>query len=511
MAIDLSTSSWTDHADLSAEVCLTCEDALARVTDARAALKRARQAAHSDRVLGELVAAETIARAARALRASLVALGAATYERAQAQTAALPARRDSPDMPPAPPSSAPVAAPANPLEPIPAKPPEPIPAQQAPPPAPLTPDDLGRLQAALNDRSLSAEPCAEGAQVDALIQARKRAAEIAREAHNRLQPTPERLRKKDDIQREVDVLVEAGGLLGAWSQLDAKANLALTSWMCHRARAAQKEVRRRDLHACAERLDRLFQVLSGHSKRSRPGLIHGLAREHEPEPGESWLSHARASEQRVVALFAQRDDSAPGPNIDDALRRLTDDVKRGMDDAAFARRAEAIVAMGASQHHTRLVRLATIHADALPDTLADLRRAALAEREADLEDDTEPPSRLLSGWPWLPATLGKTAIVVGGDPRPERVKRIKEAFGFREVEWVDQGSASGARLDSLLQKMRNGTVDVVIMMRAFSSHTLTDRTFALKDAPCITVLSDSYGIQQIKLAIERYAQPASPR
>jgi hypothetical protein len=95
-------------------------------------------------------------------------------------------------------------------------------------------------------------------------------------------------------------------------------------------------------------------------------------------------------------------------------------------------------------------------------------------------------------------------VIVGGDPRPDRVGRLREVFGFDSLDWLEDAT-SARRLDALLQRMRNGSVDVVIVLRAFSSHRLSDAVFAANDTPCLRVLADTYGVHQVRLAIERYA------
>ena len=134
--------------------------------------------------------------------------------------------------------------------------------------------------------------------------------------------------------------------------------------------------------------------------------------------------------------------------------------------------------------------------------------AVVDEIEAETHED-EPRERIVTDdWAWRHHTDGRSAVIVGGDPRPERVARLQEEFGFASLEWIDNASGAGKRLDSLLERMRHGTVDMVIMMRAFSSHTLTDATFGLKDRACDLVLADTYGVTQVRLAIERFLDPA---
>jgi hypothetical protein len=57
--------------------------------------------------------------------------------------------------------------------------------------------------------------------------------------------------------------------------------------------------------------------------------------------------------------------------------------------------------------------------------------------------------------------------------------------------------------------MRHGTVDMVIVLRAFSTHKMSDKVFGLEVSPCARVLADSYGVQQVRLGIERFCTAQS--
>lgn len=377
-------------------------------------------------------------------------------------------------------------------------------ARPTPPAVEVTPARLNALRQALGQRRFVEEE-----QAEATRQAmQQRSVREVRSALELLHATPHKLTNRGAISREVTRLVDSGSRWQAWADAGRTANYALTAWVTARARAAQKAAQLRGMQVELDALLRLFPALSNHSKRTQPGVIHGLALKHTPRGG-SWLADARAAEAEVKALVAEGpDDEGDGLNEDDQLRRLTDAVRDGLDAAGFARWAQRLLDAGMSPRTTRLARLATAFADELPDELAELRRAAQAELEAETHED-EPRERIVpDDWGWRHHTDGRSAVIVGGAPRPERVARLHEEFGFASLEWIDNASGAGKRLDSLLERMRHGSVDMVIMMRAFSSHTLTDATFGLKDRACDLVLADTYGVTQVRLAIERFLDPA---
>ncbi len=372
-----------------------------------------------------------------------------------------------------------------------------------PPPVAVTPAHLNALRQALGQRRFVEEE-----QAEATRQAmQQRSVREVRSALELLRATPHKLTNRGAISREVARLVGSGERWQAWADAGRAANYALTAWVTARARAAQKAAQLRGMQVELDALMQLFPALSNHSKRTQPGVIHGLALKHTPREG-SWLADARAAEAEVKALIADTDDGDEGLNDDDQLRRLTDAVRDGLDAAGFTRWAQRLLDADMSPRTTRLARLATSFADELPDELAELRRAAQAEIEAETHED-EPRERIVpDDWGWRHHTDGRSAVIVGGAPRPERVARLHEEFGFSSLDWIDNASGAGKRLDSLLERMRHGTVDMVIMMRAFSSHTLTDATFGLKDRACDLVLADTYGVTQVRLAIERFLDRA---
>lgn len=327
----------------------------------------------------------------------------------------------------------------------------------------------------------------------------------ARELIATLGETPRRPRNKGAIKREIDRLEKAVEKRAAWAHAGRAVNRAATAWVTCRARAAQDGAIARGIGRSTDRLNQLFPILSAHSKTTQPGAVHGLARDHAPQT-DSWTTDARAAEKRLRAQIGESpSQSAASPfNEDDALRRLTERVHDGASTDTLMRDVERYVDQGLSPRHTRLVRLMTPFVDDLPTSLSALRRAIEDDIAAALADDAPTPCPIPDDWPWYKVTRGARAVVVGGDSRPERVEALQQAFGFGEVEWIDGASGPSPRMNSLLTKMRNGTVDLVIALRAFSSHALTDAIFGLDDPDCHVVLADTYGVQQVRLAIERY-------
>lgn len=224
---------------------------------------------------------------------------------------------------------------------------------------------------------------------------------------------------------------------------------------------------------------------------------------------ESWSDDARLHEAKARELAGLESATTPHePVIDDLVRRLNADIRNGMTSTVFIRRVSELIEAGARPQDKRIARLAYPFAEDLREAgLLDVARAAeaMAEAEADADESPTRPTAVPPDWPYFAHTAGKKAVIVGGEPRAERLKRLEEAFRFSELEWLDKAHSGGA-IDSIVERMRSGSLDMVIALRAFSSHKLTDKLFANQCETCRLVLADTYGVTQVRLGIERFCR-----
>lgn len=376
---------------------------------------------------------------------------------------------------------------------------------ERPEPVAITPELLRLLQQRLHQNGLQQDARRSAIQKDRRRQQLEKVGSFL-EAFG---PTPSSLPDVASVQVETDRLEQ---LIPEppdhWAEVGKEANHALTSWAAARARAAQEAGQQLDLSGEVHRLDRLFPRLSRHSKISRPGIVHGLARAHQPF-GAGWLDDASSYEQRLRGLLVDEGVASDGaglaaPNHDDALRRLREDLRTGLDADGFCQRVRGLLAAGMPPMETRLVRLARpFLGDLVGRDLAPLRRAV--ERELDAEagvvvgDAQLPPD-----WPWLAFTQGKRCALVGGEPRPERREKLQEVFGFASLDWLPNPIRGVRRAHALTQQMRSGSLDLVIVLRAFISHKVSGRIFAVESPGCRTILAENYGVTQVRLGIERF-------
>jgi len=343
---------------------------------------------------------------------------------------------------------------------------------------------------------------------------------IAEATLERFGATPSHLQGKKPVTRELERIHEvASTQIDTWEAAGTRVNRLLTGWLAARARAVQSEVQKKPLAGVEEELENLFRRLTQHSAVTQPGSVSGLARTHKPRTG-SWLADALAIEHELRGLMGDVKylgvgtdvDEPPSVNLDDELRRLTDEVRVGMDAKGFAARLRYLLSVGASASDTRLLRLTLPFAgDLEAQEFAAVRRAVNHLVERDEETETaDGAGQISDDWPWLAHTKGRVAVIVGGEPRQERLVRLRSTFGFGELDWLQGIDKGGRSVDSLVQKMRNGTVDLVIVLRAFSSHKVSDKIFGVEDPQCTRVLADTYGVNQVRLAIERYCAAEPP-
>ena len=320
-------------------------------------------------------------------------------------------------------------------------------------------------------------------------------------------PVPRRLETKPTIHDEVGVLARAFSRCRAdWFKLDDEQHLAVLSYFTARCLLAQEYAANKSVSAAVGKAGALIHSTSAHVSEARCGFVHGLMRSHRPRHGH-WSQDAAKWEKKLRAELPNA-VKVSQPNPDELLRALTEEVRDGMLGRAFAERLTAVLADGVRADDTRLVNLAASYAEALDPVEHKAVLRAIASAEPDVDDgEPEAAPALPDDWKGFARVEGRTAMLIGGDPRAERIPRLLEMFRFASVEWVPSESRGTRRLDAVVAKMESGTVDVVIVLRAHSKHTITERIFAArKSAPdCFVVLADNFGETQIRLGIERFA------
>lgn len=344
-----------------------------------------------------------------------------------------------------------------------------------------------------------------------------RAATVIRASIDILGPTPEALDDDFAIDREVGRLLEAtrSHRLEQWHRAGTATNRNLGNWVAARARAAQQAADELALGPARDRLSALFPALSHHSKLTQPGTIFGLARAHNASTGGGWLERARRAESSLRELESGPEQSPKetppvratareSAKIAELLRQLAEASKGQVAAPEFRTRLEELIDAGLPAGDPRLVQMALGYAAELDDPKFRLLRRAI-RKLSDPEENSSSAAVMAGDWPYFEFTRGKHAVMVGGEPRPQRVETLENAFEFASLEWIARPTTGSRQVDPIVERMRNGNLDVVIGLRAFCSHAVTHKLFHSRASGCLVVLAHSYGLEQVKQAIERYA------
>lgn len=254
-------------------------------------------------------------------------------------------------------------------------------------------------------------------------------------------------------------------------------------------------------------LDTPFRRMTAWSKKAQPGSVHGLARKHLPRSA-SWSEDARRDRR---ALRATLDIAPPAQEVLNAEvqlgrieERLEDDPGRKDLQTLILRSLDVL-----DPKDKRLLRLLDGHMPLLKGEkrLKRLRKALRdhqQRRDQQQARNARPDGYPDANWPHFATTRDASAVIVGGDPRPQAQARIQEAFGFAEIEWIDP--SDHRRVESLERSIRQHAVGVVILLRSYTPHAV-DNTLrpALKatDTPWISV-DQGYGVTQVRRAMERF-------
>ena len=304
--------------------------------------------------------------------------------------------------------------------------------------------------------------------------------------------------------------------VGALSLLKRSTHHAVLSWLVQKFRAFQDAAEPLSEDHSA-RFSAIMAALLYHSKSQQPGAVLGMARAHRPQR-ESWHADAANWESKLRVEFdgtrlLSGAATVPLWNRDNATRELFELVRAEphVDASAVLGQVRSMLANGVSPSDTRLVH-ALLELDYLlggvefAKVAAAVREERIArEREAAEEESAMDARRVSSDWPGFRFTRGKRAVIIGGDERPERRERLQDEFEFEEVAWVETSANSGvARVHDLAQRMKNGSVDLVIVLQAWVSHSVTDIVYGAEAGECRVVLSSTYGVNQVQRAVERY-------
>ncbi|MEN0062535.1 MAG: hypothetical protein AAGA48_10330 [Myxococcota bacterium] len=316
---------------------------------------------------------------------------------------------------------------------------------------------------------------------------------------------PSPLKTREDVAAAVQRLTGGIGRMDAWLDQSQEAQKALMGLISSLARQIQDESEFGLTFAEDEALRSAFSRMTAWSREHRPGFVPGLSRSNPPDHG-SWhddYHHWYQMLQPTASEGADAVTSAEGA-LGALHRALEQGVTNREDLVTLARQA---IESGVSQSDPRLVSMLTPFQSSLQGarglkTLKTALRDAL-NAEEQVVDQADRADPIPDGWPMLQLTEGKHAVILGGDPRPSAIERIHGAFRLRNLEWEE---SDVRRVRALAERIRRGSIDLVIVLRRFISHREHDLVRPAcqeADVP-ICVVDTGYGVTQIRLAMERY-------
>ena len=294
-----------------------------------------------------------------------------------------------------------------------------------------------------------------------------------------------------------------------WPRFPSEVQVDLVEWCAARLRQLQSTM-------ADVRIDGALRKLTRYCHEKEPGWCNGLA--YDASPRNTWLADAEAIEGRLREAVRE---TAPEPvhastpeehlsGLDEMLAELdkAPEVAKGAVLAHLLRNLARSLEDSLNPRDPRLVARMEPHLDALAGTKFKLLRRAIREANAEEPETTDGGSALPADWPYWGITRGRRAVIVGGDPRERNRQQLQDYFELASLEWVPTEKRRNS-LQSLRDRVRNGGVDLVILLRSFIGHDADDIVIAAcKETGTDWALVDSgYGRTQVRLAIERYRQP----
>lgn len=247
-------------------------------------------------------------------------------------------------------------------------------------------------------------------------------------------------------------------------------------------------------------IDSIMPELTAWMKRRRRGFVHGLARDHEPKRG-SWDADAEA------ALADLRGDEPPGDAAGRATEPLLSQLRDAVDSLAkpdLQQRVLDLLDLGVAADDLGLVKAVADRYEDLKGNgrLERLRKAVQAHLKSQRPDQAAGKDAPPDDWPFWHITRGKTAVIVGGDPRASNRDRIKKAFDFARVEWPEHDANL---LQRLAERAASGTVDVFLFNR-FGGHVMDNIVLAAvrEDLSRWVRIDNGYGVRGVRQAMEEH-------
>lgn len=366
-------------------------------------------------------------------------------------------------------------------------PPEPVEPAPSPAARPATLDELAALTRHLKEGRIKAPPAAPA--VDERLF--ERASRFG---------TPLALADEAAARSLLDTHLDALSEMDGWLALDRSRQRALLGFAVAQARYAQ------DVLGGSSALPARYQAVFGRytswSKEHQPGFVHGLMTSHTPRQS-TWLEDARAIWSDDLGLEIPKPPVKP-PKF--SIHDVTTAIADGVPDAILhAILLELLDHPAIDQDHLTQVLDGQVERLGHPKLKKLKKRVARFQRA---HDDADPPTEdeadapIPPTWGWRGYCVGKRAIMLGGDTRQSQEARIHAAFGFDTLAW--ETGWDPRRVESLAERIRQGNVDLLLIIQRFVNHTATNTVVPVckEHGVPFVVVAGGYGVSQIRHAIE---------
>jgi|GEM_PF-3482089 len=327
------------------------------------------------------------------------------------------------------------------------------------------------------------------------------------------------------VETYADVMSELGTLhraaqpeqLEKWAQLADEIQRALAAYVVARLRRLQDELGGglSGLALGDERLPEIFSRLRNHMETYWPGHVHGLARDHSPLHG-SWGADAREYKETLDG-FAEKyygDGHQPAAafNPEIALNEIEAFIGQQPEESALRAFVEERMQAGLRVDDPRLVKLLADFEDVFQGGEFSKLHAALSrDADPDAQASELAAPALPADWPWADKLRRSRVLMIGGDMRPDAQARLEAAFAPAEFHWPSIEYNKSVRIvQSWAERIRRGSVDIVILLTEFVSHKVSGAVVeAIKDAPGVELvyIDRGYGVTQVQRGIETFVSP----
>lgn len=270
-------------------------------------------------------------------------------------------------------------------------------------------------------------------------------------------------------------------------------------------------------HDEVQQLEAIFRRLVSLSKQYMPGYIDAFQEGYTAD----WdLYIADAQEQfRLASEQGRRDRELRQQREDQAAREAARKKVSREEAVAAIADLRAVIAThrlpddGLDEFNAALARVVNLGGSSEPELLELVRpfrelitggdfRALRKhlDRMQDEEDKLGESAAVRERYRELIAlTRGRKALMIGGAVREDARKSLQQTFEFGELEWEPYEGSRPAALSSLEQRVKNRGIDMVLILKNFVGHSVSERLRPLceeNDIPCLMV-EHGYGAQQV--------------